>query len=146
MRMLISATVQCIRWCRRMQGCRTAGSIMWSPWSRSRCSFCLSFITVQEQTNMKLRNQVWAVNGYPGTRYWAITGVVKLWTGTRGNKGQQEKLTEEEQKDHARDERLPKLVSSVDCSLFSYLYCTNFLQLDAYLGWLLCEMVCMFNI
>jgi len=30
--------------------------------------------------------------------------------GTRGNKGQQKKLTEQEQEDHARDERLPKLV------------------------------------
>jgi len=67
-------------------------------------------------------------------------------------------LTEEEQEDHAGDERLPKLVFCVDCmcSLFSCLYCvlyivigcvtTNFLQLDACLGWLLCEMVCMLNI
>jgi len=31
------------------------------------------------------------------------------------NKGEQEKLTEEEQGDHARDERLPKLVFCVDC-------------------------------
>jgi|SRR6218665_3009459 len=43
---------------------------------------------------------------YPGS---------KLRTDTRGNKGKQEKLTEEEQDDHARDERLPKLVFYVEC-------------------------------
>jgi len=41
----------------------------------------------------------------------AITQVVKLQTGTRGNKVEQEKLGVEEQDDHVRDERLPKLVS-----------------------------------
>ena len=40
--------------------------------------------------------------------------VVKLRTGTRGNKREQEKLTEEKQEDHARDERLSRLVFYVD--------------------------------
>jgi len=70
--------------------------------------------------------------------------------------GDHEKLTEQEQEDHARDERLPKLVFCADCSLVSCLYCvffiviicvaTKYLQLDAYLGWLLYEMVRMLNI
>jgi len=50
-----------------------------------------------------------------GTRFQAITGVVKLWTDTNGNNGEQEKLKEEKQEDHARDEILPKLVFCVDC-------------------------------
>ena len=49
-----------------------------------------------------------------GTRLRYIIRVVKLQTGTCGNKGEQEKLTEEEQDDHARDERLHKLVFCVD--------------------------------
>ena len=76
---------------------------------------------------------------------------------TRGNKGSK-KLTEEEQEDHARNERIPKLVFCVDYVHYylSFLYCvffivigwvvTKFLQLDTYLGWLLCEMVHMLNI
>jgi len=56
-----------------------------------------------------------AVNGYPGTHFWAITQAAKLWMGTRGNKREQEKLTEEEQEDHARGYRFPKLVYCVDC-------------------------------
>jgi len=53
-----------------------------------------------------------AVNGY--TRFRAITRVVILRTGTRRNKGKQEKLTDAEQEDHARIERLSKLVFCVD--------------------------------
>jgi len=46
-----------------------------------------------------------AVNNYLGTRWRSITRVVK---------GELEKLTEDEQDDNARDERLPKLVFCVD--------------------------------
>src|SRR6218665_3786799 len=55
-----------------------------------------------------------AVNGYPYTRFRAITRVVILRAGTRRKKGKQEKLTDAEQEDHARIERLSKLVFCVD--------------------------------
>jgi len=48
--------------------------------------------------------------------------------GACGNKGEQEKLTEEEQEDHIRNERLPKTcVLCRLCSLFSCLYCAFFI-------------------
>jgi len=43
-----------------------------------------------------------------------VSQAVKLRTVTCGNKGEQENL-EEEQDDHRREERLPKLVFCVDC-------------------------------
>src|SRR6218665_3789669 len=55
------------------------------------------------------------VTGYPDIRFRTINRIVKLRTGARGNKEEHEKLTEEEQEDHARDEGLPNLVFGVDC-------------------------------
>jgi len=68
-----------------------------------------------------------------------------------GNEGEQEKLTEEDHEDQTRDVRLHKRLFCVDCVNYFLVFIvflkvgyvtTNFLHQDAYLGWLLCEMVC----
>src|SRR6218665_2364695 len=97
--------------------------------------------------------------GRPVNRYMLVIyyPVSKIMSGYPRNNGEQEKLPEEELDDHVRDDRLPKFVFCVDCVhyflfwVFDYsafiIGCvtTKFLQLDAYLGWLLCEMVHMLN-
>ena len=90
-----------------------------------------------------------AVNGYPELAITRVVNYERVYAETKWI--EQEKLTEEEQEDDVRDESLSKFEFCVDCDHnFSSLYCvfsiiigcvTNFLQMDAYLGWLLCEMM-----
>ena len=105
--------------------------------------------------NCSAWSRVGLLTGYPLTSYYPGSKITNGYPP--GNKGKQEKLAEEEQEGHTKDERLPKLVFCIDCVRYvSCLYCvlfivigcvtTKFLQLDAYLGWLLLEMVCMLNI
>lgn len=60
-------------------------------------------------SGLGLLTDIW-VPGTLGTSERYITRFVNLRTGTRRNKGEYEKLTDEELDDHARDDRLPKLL------------------------------------